>query len=588
MPLAACTCKDEWEFNSVTYYGCAITPADPKAWCYTTTECSTSSPSSSNSGQHSSDCTLPTTTTTVTTVTTATTTMTTTTTTTTITTTTTTTPHTHTFTTTAPPTTPAAATPSTTTTLISFEEKLPGRCRDREGNWPNRIWRAHSGDTEESCQASCFALTSCTGVAYTAAGLQCVLYGPALASTDKSEWYFEQGKGELAVTTGNGTTATATTMDIGWNCRIRITSSTNDSAGANVNSSATDKDEVTLSNNSDSETDLDSTSATSSDLLPGSMQPTKKSSAGLIVGLALLSAILAAAAAFFSYRNQWFGLCPNNNTETEAVQQEFEEAEAERNTICMETNPLARQNRSVATTVNPTFNVAGANVEGCSTNGGDSVGTAVYMVSDPKQPDVYDTAKENQNAPANPISTNPLTAASVLYAVPMQAAAASSSSAPVYATYASNATGGNDSNGNRNMDINGYQIDGYYEDASHSGRGTTNVNSNGGISRNMDINGYQIDGYYDDVSGDALNSSAQQGVAQAEQSDATTLTTTVFDGKRGCARGNVSSGGRACRNQAIPNSKYCKGHTCKTTGCFSTKSSADKYCPGHNHAATDC
>eukprot|EP00729_Bicosta_minor_P017195 gene17195-19216_t len=331
----------------------------------------------------------------------------------------------------------------------------------------------------------------------------------------------------------------------------------------------------------------------SSGFLPGSAEPPRKSRMGLIVGLAFLGAILAAAAAFFAYRNQWFGLCANsNNKEKAAVQQELKEAEAQRNTVGMEANPLARQSRSAATTVNPTFIVAGADAGASSTNGGGSVGAVVYMEADPKQPDVYDNAKENQNTAAN-------AATSIEYAVPMQAAAASSA-APVYATYASSSAGrngcNNGSNGNRNMDVNGYQIDGYYDDAATNAGSATDTD-NGVINRNMDINGYQIDGYYDDAAGGGgLNGSTRQDAAQAEQRAATATTastsTSTNTSKSGdnatCARGNSLEGGRACRNRAIPNSEFCTGHTCKKVDCFSTKSSSEEYCLGHCQAATDC
>ena len=313
---------------------------------------------------------------------------------------------------------------------------------------------------------------------------------------------------------------------------------------------------------------------------------------GLIVGLAFLGAVLAAAAAFFTYRSQWFGLgtTTNNITEKAAVQQELEEAEALRNTVGMEANPLARQSRSAATTVNPTFIVAGADAGAGSTNGGGSVGAVVYMEADPKQPDVYDNAKENQNTAAN-------AATSIEYAVPMQAAAASSA-VPVYATYASSSAGGigcsNGSNVNRNMDVNGYQIDGYCDDAA-TNAGSTTATDNGVINRNMDINGYQIDGYYDDAAGGGINSCIRHDTAQAEQRAATATTastSTTNNSKSGdnatCARGNSLEGGRACRNRSIPNSEFCTGHTCKKVDCFSTKSSSEKYCLGHSQAATDC
>jgi len=50
-----------------------------------------------------------------------------------------------------------------------------------------------------------------------------------------------------------------------------------------------------------------------------------------------------------------------------------------------------------------------------------------------------------------------------------------------------------------------------------------------------------------------------------------------------CARGSVPSA-RKCTNLAAGGSKFCKGHTCKTAGCISTKSSADDACDMHTPA----
>jgi hypothetical protein len=47
-----------------------------------------------------------------------------------------------------------------------------------------------------------------------------------------------------------------------------------------------------------------------------------------------------------------------------------------------------------------------------------------------------------------------------------------------------------------------------------------------------------------------------------------------------CARGDVS-GGRKCTKLADGGGKFCKGHTCKTTGCLNTRSSGDDACDMH-------
>ena len=47
-----------------------------------------------------------------------------------------------------------------------------------------------------------------------------------------------------------------------------------------------------------------------------------------------------------------------------------------------------------------------------------------------------------------------------------------------------------------------------------------------------------------------------------------------------CARGDVA-GGRKCSKLAEGGGKFCDGHTCKTTGCLTTKSSGDDACGIH-------
>lgn len=84
----------------------------------------------------------------------------------------------------------------------------------------------------------------------------------------------------------------------------------------------------------------------------------------MIVGLVLAVVVLAAAVFFLGYRRYWFGLGVNDAEE--AVRQEIEEADARRNTVGMETNPLARRGPPSAagngvTAVNPTFAFAAHN-----------------------------------------------------------------------------------------------------------------------------------------------------------------------------------------------------------------------------------
>eukprot|EP00729_Bicosta_minor_P008049 gene8049-819_t len=47
-----------------------------------------------------------------------------------------------------------------------------------------------------------------------------------------------------------------------------------------------------------------------------------------------------------------------------------------------------------------------------------------------------------------------------------------------------------------------------------------------------------------------------------------------------CQRGQAS-GGRSCKKKPLPNSAFCKGHSCPHDGCSHSKSNKDAACPTH-------